>query len=315
MQQPTRQTQNRAALVVLVLTAILALPATLTLMTVEDPGSLVISSSDPTPLGYTVSLGLFIVPLIALGWWFARRDGLGGQRQAFIKAIALLVPLGFLLDILFGNTFFVFPNHGAVLGLEFPAVGGEIPIEELVFYITGFLVVLLLYIWCDEYWLGAYNVPDYQAAATGSRKLLGFHWGSVLVGLVLLAAAVLYKKVLAVDSEGFPWYFTYLIVASIVPSTGFFNSTREVINWRAFSFTFFFILLVSLLWEATLAAPYGWWGYKPEAMMGLFIGAWSGLPIEAVCVWLAVTYTTVIIFEVVKLWQASGKGLRDAFLG
>ena len=47
-------------------------------------------------------------------------------------------------------------------------------------------------------------------------------------------------------------------------------------------------------WEATLAVPYGWWGYHPRAMIGLDIGAWSNLPVEAVCVWLAVTYTTVI---------------------
>ena len=50
-------------------------------------------------------------------------------------------------------------------------------------------------------------------------------------------------------------------------------------------------------------------------MMGLFIGAWAGLPIEAVCVWIAVTYATVIVFEVIKLWQASERPLKDAFLG
>ena len=74
-------------------------------------------------------------------------------------------------------------------------------------------------------------------------------------------------------------------------------------------------MLVSLLWEATLAVPYGWWGYQPEQMIGLNIGAWSGLPIEAVCVWIAVTYTTVIVFESVKLWQASGRRAKAAFLG
>jgi hypothetical protein len=50
-------------------------------------------------------------------------------------------------------------------------------------------------------------------------------------------------------------------------------------------------------------------------MMGLFIGAWDGLPIEAVCVWIAVTYATVIVFEVVKIRQASERTMRDAFLG
>ena len=90
---------------------------------------------------------------------------------------------------------------------------------------------------------------------------------------------------------------------------------RRIINWRALSLTMFFILLVSMLWEATLALPYGWCNYQHRAMMGVFIGAWSGLPIEAVLVWLAVTYGTVILFEVVKIWQASGRRAKEAFLG
>jgi heme exporter protein D len=41
-------------------------------------------------------------------------------------------------------------------------------------------------------------------------------------------------------------------------------------------------------------------------MMGIFVTVWSRLPIEAFFVWLAVTCTTVILYEVVTLWQASG---------
>ena len=43
--------------------------------------------------------------------------------------------------------------------------------------------------------------------------------------------------------------------------------------------------------------------------------AYYGLPIEEVFVWVAVTYATVIVFEVVKIWQASERLARDAFLG
>lgn len=50
-------------------------------------------------------------------------------------------------------------------------------------------------------------------------------------------------------------------------------------------------------------------------MIGLFIGAWSGLPIEEVCVWIAVTYATVIVFEVVKVLLASERPMREALLG
>jgi hypothetical protein len=90
----------------------------------------------------------------------------------------------------------------------------------------------------------------------------------------------------------------------------FFPTTCRFINWRALSLTLFLVLLISLLWEATLALPYGWWNYQHRQMMGLFIGAWDDLPIEAVFVWLAVAYGTIIVFEVVKLWQASGLPAR-----
>lgn len=110
---------------------------------------------------------------------------------------------------------------------------------------------------------------------------------------------------------GYTWSLLLFIVPiavlvgiGLVPSASFFPVARPFINWRAFSLTFFLILLISLLWEATLAIPYGWWGYQSNQMMGVFIGAWAGLPIEAVCVWIAVTYATAILFEVVKLYQA-----------
>ena len=47
----------------------------------------------------------------------------------------------------------------------------------------------------------------------------------------------------------------------------------------------------------------------------MFIGAWSGLPIEEVVLWVAVSYATVIVFEVVKVWLASERPIRQALLG
>jgi hypothetical protein len=105
------------------------------------------------------------------------------------------------------------------------------------------------------------------------------------------------------------------VIAALGPSTVLLPAALPVINWRAFSLTLFVILLMSVLWEATLGVPYGWWGYQPAQMMGLSITAWNYLPIEAICVWIAVTYQTVIVYEVVKRWQSSGKKLHHAFLG
>jgi hypothetical protein len=49
--------------------------------------------------------------------------------------------------------------------------------------------------------------------------------------------------------------------------------------------------------------------------MGFHIGAWCGLPIEAVFVWFAVTFTTVVTYEVIKIWKALGTRTLEAFFG
>jgi hypothetical protein len=262
-----------------------------------------------------VSLLFFLVPVAALLGWLCQRRDLARQRRACGRTLAVLVPLGLLLDLLCGNALFTFPNPAATLGLRVPAVGGPLPLEEFVFYLSGFGVVLLAYVWADEYWMAAYNIPDYPAATAGMPRLMRFHWPSLAVGAGLLVVALLYKQRWSPVPAGFPWYATYLVVAAVVPSRGFLRTAQPFINWRALSFTFFFIVLVSLLWEATLALPYGWWGYRAAAMLGLTIGAWSHLPIEAVFVWLAVSFTTVISYEVVKIWLATDTRALEAFFG
>jgi hypothetical protein len=300
---------------VFAIVGVLVIPAAFILRTVIHPAALQATSDNPTPFGYTWSLLLFVVPIATLAWWFARRPDLQFPRKAFWRTLAVLVPLGFLLDLLFGNAFFTFPNKHATLGLDIPAIAGPIPVEEFIFYLAGFMLVLLTYIWCDEYWMAAYNVADYKAAAQGIPRIARFHFASVILGAVLIAGAIVYRKLLSGAPDGFPWYFVYLAGASLIPSAGFFYTAQQFINWRAFSFTFFLLLFLSLLWEVTLALPYGWWGYRQDAMMGLNIGAWSNLPIEAACVWMAVTFTTVITYEVIKIWKALGTGALEAFFG
>ena len=308
------RSREKSFYVVFAVAAALVIPATIALRTVAHPAVLQLGSN-PTPLGYTRSLLLFIIPIIALAWWFARRPDLQFPRKAFWRTIAVLAPLGFVLDLLFGNAFFTFPNQQATLGFGVPAFGGRIPIEEFIFYLTGFMLVLLSYIWCDEYWMAAYNVPDYSAAARNITRIVRFHFTSFILGIVLIAAAIAYRKLYSGDAKGFPWYFIYLVCASLIPSAGFFRTAQRFINWRAFSFTFFLLLLISLLWEVTLALPYGWWGFRQSAMIGLNVGAWSNLPVEEPCVWMAVSFTTIITYEVIKIWKALGAGALQAFFG
>ena len=267
--------------------AMIAVPVGITLHTLQTPATMSVPGPNPTPYGYTWSLSLFLVPIFAIAGWLLPGAGVEVPKRSFWRTIWILVPLGFGLDFFFANRFFVFANSGATLGIGAPALGGSVPIEEYIFYFSGFLAVLLIYIWLDEYWLAAYNVPDYNALAeSGSNQppLLRFHASSLIAGGAILGAAVIYKKFRSPYPEGLPEYFAVLVLGGFVPSMAFFPAARRFVNWRALSLTIFMILLISMFWEATMAVPYGWWGYRHDRMMGLFIGAWAGLPIEAVTV-------------------------------
>jgi len=104
-----------------------------------------------------------------------------------------------------------------------------------------------------------YDVADYRMESKKIDRLGRLHPPSVILGIALIAAAVVYKKAFSPVREGFPEYFTFLVLAAFFPAAGFFPTARRFINWRAFSLTLFLILLVSLLWEATLAVTYQWW--------------------------------------------------------
>jgi hypothetical protein len=299
---------------VIAMLGMIALPTALALHTVRAPAGANPLAANSSPYGYTVSLLLFIVPILAIGFWLVPLEGVKISKRAFVLTIAILFPVGAALDFFFATSFFNFPNPGATLRIPAPALGGSVPIEEYVFYFTGFVAILLTYIWLDEYWLAAYGVPGNARERAEFDRLLRFHPQSVMWAVLLIAAAILYRWTF-VKEPGFPGYFTFLVVAALGPSAVLLPAAMPVINWRALSLTLFIILLTSLLWEATLGVPYGWWGFQDAAMIGVRITAWSRLPVEEVCVWIGVTYATVIVYEIVRRWQASGKRIRQALMG
>jgi hypothetical protein len=314
----------------------LALPAALTLHRVRVPAVVDVSVPNSSPYGYSVSLLLFIIPILAIGCWLVPKDGVKISKKSFVRTIALLFPLGVVLDFFFAHLFLKFPNPAATLGIPAPALGncmnchifvgtqshiivGSVPIEEYIFYFTGFVFILLLYIWLDEYWLEAYNIPADASERTDFRRLLCFHPQSLIWAVGLIGTGILlrhfYDLHFGLAQPGFPGYFTFLVLGALGPSTALFTSAMPVVNWRAFSLALFVILLTSLLWEATLGVPYGWWDYQHSQMVGIFVTAWNFLPIEAIGVWIAVTFQTVVVYEVIKRWQASGRRVRHEFLG
>jgi hypothetical protein len=309
------QTSSSGFWITVAMLAIVIVPASLTLHTIHS-GALA-SNIDPSAsrYGYTVSLLLFVVPSLSIVIWFFLQERLKISRCAFAWTIGLLFPSGVLLDFFFAKYFFQFPNAAATLGIKAPALGGGVPVEEYAFYLMGFIAVVLLYIWLDEYWLAAYNIPASATERINFERLLRFHPASFVLAVLLIAAAILYEKYVSRAPGVFPGYFIYLVLFSLLPSTALLPTARPVINWRALSLTMFIMLVTSLLWEVTLALPYGWWNFRDEEMLGIRITAWARLPIEEVYVWIAVAYASVIVYEIVKRWKSSGRSARGAFLG
>jgi hypothetical protein len=278
-----------------------------------------------SPFGYTWSLLLFLVPCVSLAIWFHRhRLRQPHQWGAFWLTAGFVVPAWCLLDIFLGNTFFVFPNPGATIGIYAPAYtpghgwSSSIPIEEFVFYITGSMSILLGYIWSSESWLSAYTLsyPDYMSRVPTAPPMLTVPWKSLALIAAMFAFALGWKKLGPhPDHDGFPAYFLFELALVVLPVAISFPAVAPFLNVPAFVFKTLTLVLTSLLWEVTLALPYGWWGYRHGSMMGIYIRPWFGLPLEAAVLWPSAAWMNVCLYEALKLYLRSGKSLREFLLG
>jgi hypothetical protein len=248
---------------------------------------------------YTVSLLIWILPIIAMTVFFIHRRLLSPEKwYSLLVSIALLAAVGVVLDLLFAHRFFTFPEPREVCGI---AIRG-IPIEEFVFYIAGFWFILFLYVFCDEWFLLKYNVPDERYALYRSRlkRLVFVHLTSIWWASGFFAGAILYKRIFNPAGDLIPGYFIFLLCVAYVPFLLFFRVTRKFVNLRAFVFCLVLTALISIIWEVTLALPFGYWGYQDGAMLGIFISPWHRLPIEAVTVWVFCTLV-ILVYEFIKI--------------
>ena len=211
-------------------------------------------------LGYTFSLSLFTFPVLVLGGWLLSRKDLLLARKSFWWTVLPWTVIGCSLDFLLASRLFLFPGPNTVLPWipcvpilgdgkahtgACPSDAGTFlagaPIEEFLFYTTGFLAVLLVYIWADEAWLQRYNPPDYEAGNAKTGRILRLDLRALAWGATFLGLGWVYKN-------EFPLYFAFLVAFAVVPASALFKTASRYVNWRAFSFTFFWILLISLIW-------------------------------------------------------------------
>lgn len=249
-------------------------------------------------LTYFTSLALWGIPLLYLWpvFYSLTASGSGRRRRALRWSAGSIAGLGVILDLLLGHLTFRFPGCGTpdspYVGC-LPGVGGMVPIEELLFYVMGPVVMVLVYACADERWLGRYHSGDDRldhALIRVSPRLV----------LVAVAAAVTSLVVWRVNGS-FPTYFAFLTAGAILPAMFLYRAVGHLTNWPAVAVTTLYVLVTSVIWEVTLAIPRDWWGYEPSGMLGLTIAAWSRgaaiFPVEAAIVWLFAPFSCVLIYE------------------
>ena len=270
---------------------------------------------------YFKSLFFWLVPVaLLLPRLYRETDAGGRRRRAFWYTVAFIFVAGCFLDFILGSVILNFADSGYVWRFPF---GQRIPIEEVLFYALGGMAILLVYLWADEYWMNRYNVRQrrWNDEIFGENyQLIRVSWKAVGLALALIVAGVLLKLHFNHGAWPPPYYYTFLVLSALAPAVVFYRSLESLVNWRAFSFTCLYVLVTSCIWEVTLGIARKWWWYKePPAMMGWYIPAFGRddrhYPIEALIVWLVVTFDTVLAYEFIKGVLHDRRSVRASLFG
>lgn len=309
----------REVRMILGMLAVVAIPTLITLSTIRVPVAEIATTDNPTPYGYTVSLLLFVVPVVVIGVWHLLH-GDPFDKRAFLWCAALMATMGATLDLFFGYHFFSFPNTQATIGVRIPAwswsemrwIGDYLPVEEFAFYIFGALFMVAVYLWADGNWLARYDPDEYHRAAREHPRVIRVSPHAVGVWIALVGVGVLYRYL---QDGGFPGYYVFLMGAGLLPSIVLVRTVKGFVNWHALAFAFGALVLISIIWEPTMAVPYGWWTYKSDQMLGIYLHGWANLPVEEVTLWLVGVWDAVMFYEFFRIVIRKEGKIRHRLLG
>jgi hypothetical protein len=268
-------------------------------------------------LTYFTSLVLWGIPILYLWPVFnmLTASGTGRRRRALRWTVATIVVLGIVLDFLLGHLTLRFPGCSEsgpdqyVLCL--PAVGGRVPLEELLFYAMGPIAIVLVYACADERWLSKYNPVDDLL----NLKLIQLSPRLMIVAAIAAVTALVLWRV----NGTFPTYFAFLSAGALLPAIFLYRTIGNLTNWPAFAVTTLYVILTSIIWEVTLAIPRGWWGYQPSGMIGVTIAAWSRgdaiFPVEAAVVWIFAPFASILTYEFAKALTHHPRSTKAALFG
>lgn len=257
---------------------------------------------------YFWSLAFWAIPIGLLGWrslQAAQTDPASGlnysrRRRGLIWTTLYVLGAGIALDYGLGPWVLKF-DYVPRQYVWVPWRG--IPIEEVLFYALAPLAILFAYVWCDEYWMRAYNRRDLHLTTRGRDTLVELAPPIALSGLAVLVAGILYRRPW-VDGC-WPIYFVFLVLAAFVPTAMLYRAVHRYVNWPALGAVTLYAVGTAILWEATLAVPRRWWGYNPRHTLGIHVKDWARsddwpFPIEAAAVWVCAPLACVLVYEFAK---------------
>src|SRR5882672_2546895 len=134
-------------------------------------------------VSYFSSLLFWVVPILALLPRFLSLTHPGSRRRRALGwATAQIVVVGIVLDFIFGHKILRFDTTTADVYIAYlPAIGMCIPVEEVLFYVLGPPAILLVYFWCDEFWLSSYNRQERRLTMSPDQPLLRLSWRVILM--------------------------------------------------------------------------------------------------------------------------------------
>ena len=274
---------------------------------------------------YFKSLFFWLVPVIVLlPRLYHETDAGGRRRRAFWYTVAFIFLSGCFLDFILGQWILAFDQAQGVYIYRIPSWGQGVPIEEVFFYLLGGMAIVLVYFWADEYWMKAYNVRQRrwnQEIFGENYRLVQISRIGIAVALAMIVFGIIVKSWLGHSAWPPPYYYTFLVLAALVPAVIIYRGVEKVVNWRAFSFTCLYVLVTSCIWEVTLGIARKWWWYQPPpAVMGWYIPAFGHsperpYPMEALLVWLVVSFDTILAYEFIKAVIHDKRSVRETLLG
>jgi hypothetical protein len=273
---------------------------------------------------YFKSLFFWLVPVILLlPRLYHETDKGGRRRRAFWLTVAFIFLSGCFLDFILGQWILAFDPAQGVYIYRIPSWGQGVPIEEVFFYLLGGMAIVLVYFWADEYWMKAYNVRQRRwndELFGGDFKLVQISKTAIILTIALFVAGLIVKAQLGHGAWPPPYYYTFLVLAALVPAVIIYRGVNDLVNWRAFSFTCLYVLVTSCVWEVTLGIARKWWWYQgPPAVMGWYIPAFGHperpYPMEALVVWLVVSFDTILAYEFIKALIHDRRSVRETLFG